>query len=34
MAAFNRQKEARINELAMMEPNEDLVPSADRLLGD
>lgn len=34
MAAFNRQKEARINELAMMEVDESLVPSADRLLGD
>jgi hypothetical protein len=34
MADFNRQKEARIKELAMMEVDEGLVPSADRLLGD
>jgi hypothetical protein len=34
MADFNRQKQARINELAMMEVDESLVPSADRLLGD
>jgi hypothetical protein len=32
--AFENRKEARIREIAAMEADESLVPSADRLLGD